>query len=213
MLLLWLSWAACVPSNPVDTALTPDTAEAAGAPDPFADFLVSFEPGEGAGFGEELLPGVVMGPPQGAGPDAGSTDVVSLGREGTITLGFNDMEAIDGDGPDLLVFENPFPGWLEAGIVSASEDGETWFAWSCSEDGDRAGCAGIQPVLAHPDNNVSPLDPGTAGGDAFDLADLGLARARYIRIQDTGSNDYEGPSGGFDLDAVAIVNGAPIEAD
>ena len=50
-------------------------------------------------------------------------------------------------------------------------------------------------------------------GDAFDLADLGLSRARYIRIQDTGSNDYAGLTGGFDLDAVAIVNGAPIEAE
>jgi hypothetical protein len=213
MLLLWLSWAACVPSNPADTALTPDTGEVAGAPDPFADFLVSFEPGEGAGFGEESLPWVVMGPPQGGGPDTGSTDVVSLGSEGVIVVGFDDIEAIDGEGPDLLVFENPFPGWLETGIVSASEDGETWFTWSCSENEDRTGCAGMHPVLAHPDNSVSPVDPETAGGDAFDLADLGLSRARYIRIQDTGSNDYAGPTGGFDLDAVAIVNGAPIEAE
>jgi hypothetical protein len=213
MLLFWLPLVACVSSRSIDTAIDTDTGESTRAPDPFADFLVSFEPGEGAGFGQELLPWVVMGPPQGAGPDAGSADVVSLGREGTITLGFNDIEAIDGEGPDLLVFENPFPGWLETGIVSASEDGETWFAWSCSDGEDRAGCAGLQPVLAHPDNNVSPLDPGTAGGDAFDLADLGLARARYIRIQDTGSNDYAAPAGGFDLDAVAIVNGAPIEAD
>jgi hypothetical protein len=213
MLLLWLPWAACVPFNSADTAAPPDTGEESDAPDPFADFLVSFEPGEGAGFGEDSLPWVVMGPPQGGGPDAGSTDVVSLGNEGVIVVGFDDIEAIDGEGPDLLVFENPFSGWLETGIVSASEDGETWFAWSCSEDEDRTGCAGIHPVLAHPDNSASPVDPETAGGDAFDLADLGLSRARYIRIQDTGSNDYAGPTGGFDLDAVAIVNGTPIEAE
>ena len=213
MLLLWLSWAGCALSNSADTGGLADTGEGPRAPDPFADFLVSFEPGEGAGFGEESLPWVVMGPPLGGGPEAGSTDVVSLGREGAIVVGFNDIEAIDGEGPDLLVFENAFSGWLETGTVSASEDGETWFTWNCSENEDRSGCAGMHPVLAHPDNNISPVDPDTAGGDAYDLADLGLSRARFIRIQDTGSNDYAGPAGGFDLDAVAIVNGTPIEAD
>jgi len=44
----------------------------------------------------------------------------------------------------------------------------------------------------------------TAGGDAFDLADVGLAEARYVRITDRG--DLGGLAGVFDLDAVGIVN-------
>ena len=214
MNLLWLSWAACSPSHLSDTASLSDTGPIHTGPDPFADFVVSFEPGEGAGYGEELLPWIVMGPPKGQGPEGGSTDVVSLGLEGTIIVGFDDIEILDEEGPDLLVFENPFPGWLETGIVSASEDGEDWHTWTCSiESENQAGCAGLQPVLSHPENSVSPLDPNTAGGAPYDLADIGLPRARFIRIQDSGINDYTAPSGGFDLDAVAIVNGTLIESD
>ena len=46
------------------------------------------------------------------------------------------------------------------------------------------------------------LDPTVAGGDDFDLATLGVTRARYVWIQDTGLNKYAPPSGGFDLDAI-----------
>ena len=42
-----------------------------------------------------------------------------------------------------------------------------------------------------------------AGGDAFDLADLGLESANFVRIVDSGANIL----GGFDLDAVVIVHG------
>jgi hypothetical protein len=49
-----------------------------------------------------------------------------------------------------------------------------------------------------------------AGGDAFDLADIGLQRARFVRIRDSGENPYEGTAGGFDLDALAVVNGVEL---
>ncbi len=45
-----------------------------------------------------------------------------------------------------------------------------------------------------------------AGGDAFDLAELGLSTARFVRIIDSGTSDYTGTSGGFDLDALAVVH-------
>ena len=54
----------------------------------YASELISFEPGPGAGFGQDQLPGIVLGPPDGRGPDAGGLDVLSLGQGGTIVLGF-----------------------------------------------------------------------------------------------------------------------------
>jgi hypothetical protein len=48
------------------------------------------------------------------------------------------------------------------------------------------------------------------GGDAFDLAALGLVEVGYVRIQDLGLGG-EAPSGGFDLDAVAVVHNPPGE--
>jgi hypothetical protein len=60
-------------------------------------------------------------------------------------------------------------------------------------------------VLANPDENtIDPTDPAVAGGDAFDLADLGVSEARYVRITDR--IDLTGSSGTFDLDAVSIVH-------
>ena len=39
----------------------------------YASELISFEPGPGAGFGQDQLPGIVLGPPDGRGPDAGGS--------------------------------------------------------------------------------------------------------------------------------------------
>ena len=44
-------------------------------------------------------------------------------------------------------------------------------------------------------------DPATAGGDPFDLADVGLTWARYVRVTDRPGDGLV-----FDLDAIAIVN-------
>jgi hypothetical protein len=178
--------------------------------DPFADRVESFEPALGASFGHEDMPEVVLGQPEGRGASAGSMDVASLGEGGSLVLALEDLEAVDGDGPDLIVFENPFPAWIETGEVSASEDGVTWYTWTC-DPVTYAGCAGVAPVYANSDNDIDPTDPEVAGGDAFDLADLGLARARFVRIQDSGANDYTGVGAGFDLDAVAVVNWQAID--
>ena len=69
--------------------LLPSGCDAAGegrACDPFADHVVSFTAGTGAGFGEDSLPAIVLGPPVGGGATHGGTDVVSLGSGGTIVL-------------------------------------------------------------------------------------------------------------------------------
>ncbi len=175
-------------------------------PDPFADNVESFSPGPGAGFGQEGYPDIVLGPPNGGGLGTGSMDVLSLGQGGEIVLKFTDYLLTDGPGVDLLVFENAFPGWPELGMVSASTNGTDWVSWPCeasnSEQG-FPGCAGVQAVLSHPENCIDATDPSLAGGDGFDLSDLGLEYARFIKIEDAGIN----PSGGFDLDAVSIVHG------
>jgi hypothetical protein len=188
--------------------------------DPFADRVVDYRFGDQAGFGQDRFPRVVLGPPVGAGQWAGSLDVLSLGRGGSITLEFTDVVAVDGPGVDLLVFENPFQKYnsddffVETGTVSVSEDGVTWFDFPCAptdKAGGYPGCAGVRPVHSNPSNGIPATDPAVAGGDGFDLATVGLARARFVRITDTGLNSYGGTSGGFDLDAVAVVNGQPVD--
>lgn len=184
---------------------------AAKSPDPFADRLVSFSPGPSAGYGASSLPGVVLGPPQGGGAKAGGLDVVSLGQGGTVVVALDDQPLIDGPGPDLVVFENAFAGFIETGRVAVSADGVTWHEWPCAaqQAPNYPGCAGVTPVFSAPDNGISPLDVALAGGDAFDLQALGAIGPgpwRLVRITDTGFNQYLGNSGGFDLDAVAVIH-------
>ncbi|WNG21044.1 cell surface protein [Cystobacter fuscus] len=183
-------------------------------PQPFADRVVSYSPGPNAGFGQQDFPGIVLGPPQGAGADLGSLDVLSLGRGGEIVLEFTDIGVVDGPGVDLLVFENVFISpsgpYTERGIVSVSEDGQTWHEFPCASTdaaGGYPGCAGTTPVYSSPANGVSATDPAVAGGNGFDLATLGVPRARFVRVRDSGNNPNGAPSSGFDLDAVAVVNG------
>lgn len=181
-------------------------------PWPFADAVISYTPGAAAGYGQDRFPDVVFGPPQAPGDGGGSLDVLSLGEAGEIVLELRDLDLVDGPGPDLLVFENPFTGWTETGVVGVSLDGVEWVEWPCAADdaeGLFPGCAGVAIVYSNSENGVDATDPEAAGGDAFDLAALGLSRARFVRIRDTGANSYEGLSGGFDLDAIAAVHGEP----
>ncbi|RKH94434.1 cell surface protein [Corallococcus sp. AB038B] len=186
--------------------------------DPFADRIVSFSPGTGAGFGQSQLPGIVLGAPQGDGASSGSLDVLSLGSNGVIVLEFTDIAVTDGPGVDLLVFENAFlkpsgKPFAETGVVAVSDDGVTWHEFPCASSdvaNNYPGCAGVTPVYSHPANGIPATDPSVAGGDGFDLASVGLTRARFVRIRDSGANGYAGTSGGFDLDAVAVVNGVQL---
>ena len=181
---------------------------------PYARSVVSFEPGPGAGFGETALPDVVLGPPMGAGDGAGSLDVLSLGVGGRIILSFGDLPIEDGPGPDIVVFENAFivdgdPNevFAELGRVSVSEDGQSWRAFSCSSTvagPPWPGCAGWRPTREFDPASVLPLDPQQTGGDPFDLADVGLQHARFVRIEDL-AEEGEAPNAGFDLDAVGFV--------
>jgi len=164
--------------------------------------------GAGESFGRDQLAERVAGPPRGGGARGGSLDVSSLGQGGTITVAF-DNAIVDGPGVDFIVFENAFdvghdPGnpYAEVATVEVSEDDVTWVAFPCSAtEYPYGGCAGWHPVFGNVDEGVNPLDPAVAGGDQFDLADIDVPMARFVRITDRADMP-----GSFDLDAVGIVN-------
>ncbi len=175
----------------------------------FAEEVIASDFGDGESFGHDALPDIVLGGPRGGGCCSGSLDVASLGNGGSITLGFGERVIEDGPGADFLVFENAFwaggdesAGFFEFARVEVSEDGMSWVEFPC--DGETGeGCAGTSPVWANPlADRVDVFDPEEAGGDAFDLADVGLDHARFVRIVDLPDDGM-----GFDLDAVAIVHG------
>jgi hypothetical protein len=200
------------------------------AADRFVTGVVSFDPTECTGFGASSMPGIVEGPPVGGGTGRGSTDVVSLGSGGSIVVSFAPNAIVDGPGVDFIVFENPF--WIggnsndvyaEPGEVSVSDDGVTWTTFPCTPtidpqatDGTGVSppygeCAGWHVVLSTPSNGISPVDPSVSGGDPFDLADIGVTSARYVRIVDQTHEDCpetgsRADTNGFDLDAISIVN-------
>ncbi len=210
----------------------PDASEAGPAlpADRFVTGVVSFTPGACAGFGASSMPQIVEGPPVGGGSDRGSTDAVSLGSGGAIVVSFAPNAIVDGPGPDFIVFENPF--WVvgdsndvfaEPGEVSVSDDGVTWQTFPCTPtpdpqsalgtgvSGPYGQCAGWHVVWSTPMSGISPVDPSVAGGDAFDLADLGVTHARYVRIVDKtleacADSGALPNNNGFDLDAISIVH-------
>lgn len=197
-----------------------EDADAGTDGDPWGDCVDAFEPAEGVSFGHDAMPEIVLGPPLGGGELMGGTDVASLGCGGSITLGFAAPWPVDGPGPDLVVFENAFRSgeltFVEPAQVLVSADGEDWRAFPCEPDGGAEpppGCAGLRPVLAAEPG--AALDPAALGGDAFDLADVGLAEARFLRIRDRTLEHYGsdtwclGAAGGFDLDAVAAREAMP----
>jgi len=192
-----------------------DGSRADGACAPWATSLVAFEPGDGAGYGADGLPGVVLGPPDGGKATQGALDVVSLGLGGSITLELG-CSVDDGDGPDLFVYENPFVVaggprvFADPAEVAVSVDGEAWATFPCVPPGSSVaaddgidGCAGMTPVVANADNGLVGVAEG--GGDAFDLASLPVSPdggVRFVRVTDRSAGGAE-PNAGFDLDAVA----------
>ncbi len=204
-----LLWSACLPAT---------SARGQGR---FADAVVSFELGANGGFGADLLPDIVLGPPHGGGPTQGSLHVLALGIGGSIVLGFALPPICDGPGTDFTVFENAFrigspsgPLFNEYAFIAVSQNGVDFVEFPYDAES-GAGLAGHTPVLSHPDNGISPFDPSLSGGDAFDLADVGLAWASYVRITDVGGTIADvgdlpqftvAPNAGFDLDAVAALH-------
>jgi hypothetical protein len=231
-------------------ALTLSLAFVAGLrADPWADEVLDFTPGTSAGFGQDRLPGNVLGRPEGGlsanVPQASPEEILSLGHGGSITLAFTDNVAANGPGDDLIVFENVFlrisdgDPFIESATVEVSADGVQWHEFpfdfvpfdpptppstipTILADSFPLGFAGVSPTLTTSANGVDPTDPAVSGGDAFDLDDVGLPFARFVRITDSsGRTDGDGEtveddgdfgplsggtSAGFDLDAVVAVH-------
>lgn len=161
-----------------------------------------------------------------------STDIVSLGEGGTISLGF-DVTITDGAGFDFAVFENGFAdNYLELAFVEVSSDGVHFVRFDSAS------------LVATSVGAYGTMDPtqleGLAGkyrvgfGTPFDLAWLksrpevqsGLVKLSQITvvrvvdvIGDGRNRDSFGHviydpypttgSAGFDLDAVGVINTAP----
>lgn len=203
-------------SDPVPTAANPSGSVSPATTDcrNFIQNVVSFTPGPGAGFGNNSFPEIVFGPPEGDGTSQGGFDVLSLGDHGQIVVDMGSCRISDGDGTDFIIFENAFNvggiadhPFAEPAVVSVSEDGQNFASFSCLSDHyPYTGCAGWRPVLSNSQNHISPFDPALAGGDPFDLKDIGVQKVRYIKIEDVSNGGFP-PSKGFDLDAIAIVHG------
>jgi len=147
-----------------------------------------FGTGQTFGQGPEYFPANVLGPVVGpATPGSAVADplqVVSLGKNGFVTLAFSPA-ILDGLGADFTVFENPFSfgvgqvydEWL---LVEVSVDGQNWVTFPYDSTTGQ-GLAGRTPTAPQ---GTDLTDPAVSGGDTFDLAVLGLAQVNYVRLAD-----------------------------
>jgi hypothetical protein len=224
--------------RPLATLLLCTLLAGVGSAAPFADRVVDFEIGTGGGAGRDRMPGVVLGPPHGGGAFHGSTDTFSLGLGGWIILGFDtpivdgpgpDFTVFEN--VFLTAGLQTGPPFAEPGKVSVSADGRTWSPFPCHLDAPPyyPGCAGVYPVFADAGDPSAPsplipctipieqlvgvavdgfVPPACSGGDSFDLADVGLASIRFVRIDASQLQPGLGGEAGFDLDAIAAIHSA-----
>jgi hypothetical protein len=198
----------------ISLCLSCDDQVAEAQPVIFASAMKSFTPGKNAGFGQSKLPDIVLGAPKGAGKSMGSFDVLSLGIGGEIILSFS-QSISNGEGDDFWVFENVFyredkaEAFRELAEISVSENGIDFVAFRCDPmmaiQGDLQACAGIEASI--PCDFDFDLSSGACGGDAFDLAHVGMEEARFVKIKDLGLGmglTAITPSAGFDLDGIAV---------
>ena len=178
-------------------------------------------------------------PEKALGPAAGShVDVVSLGEcpdaecePGRIILLF-EPPIIDGQGPDLAVFENSFkqPGdkiFGELAYVEVSTDGETFARFNC------------RSLVTGPIAKYGPIDPtdvynlagkhlngyGVSFGTPFDLAELAsdplvesgevdLSAIEYVRLIDIpGYGEYEDSEGSLIYDPWPTTESAGFDLE
>lgn len=176
-----------------------------------------------ASFGEALD---AVGPAEGS-PEA----VVSLGDGGEAILFFNGP-ILNGPGPDLAVFENSFSStYLELATVAVSSDGVNFIEFPThSLTQSIVQVNGFGSLQAEKLYNFAGKYKGSYGTpfdleELVDSAALDFNNIQYVRITDVVGSigdsaryDSQGnmindpyptpyPSGGFDLDGVAALNG------
>lgn len=133
------------------------------------------------------------------------------------------------ENPFLVAGTVTGPPFAEPGTVSVSADGTDWHPFPCHLDMPPyyPGCAGVYPVFANADDPEAPSPfvactvpiqalvgvpvsafqaPMCAGGDSYDLADLGLSAVRFVRIDASQLQPGCCGTAGFDLDAIAAIH-------
>ncbi|MCZ7584737.1 MAG: hypothetical protein M5R36_16155 [Deltaproteobacteria bacterium] len=170
---------------------------------------------------------------------ASQKELLSLGEGGRITVKMA-REIVDGPGPDFVVFENvlywggdPLNAYTDTALVEVSADGQTWkrFPFDFVAEGPTGpqglpdtvpenfiGFAGVTPTYANCDPNgdgdfadmVDPLDLSVSGGDPFDLADVGLSNASYVRLIDTGHIERAPGTEVYDDDGDLVSDGGNL---
>ena len=188
----------------------------------FIDTVYSFKPGtvQFVGQSEEYFPMNIFGPPAANAtrfvPASAPEDVCSIGIEGEIIVGLKSGIIHNGIGNDFIIFENAFERifdsaiFAEPAVIAVSQNGTDFIEFPYDE-WTLNGLAGKTPT----NGGENPFDYLLAGGDAFDLEDLGLDYITHIKIRDISQivskstdHPYYQPEfmvTGFDLDAVAIL--------
>ncbi len=163
--------------------------------------------------------------------EGNSTDVISLGDAGSITLSFP-FPIMNGVGYDFAVFENSFANdFLEFAHVEVSSDGVNFIRFPSHSLVQTDLQTGSFDLTATEEINNLAGKYQQGYGTPFDLEELvdsnniNLDSVQYVRIIDVvgsidsnyGSTDSYGnyinepfptffPSGGFDLDGIGMIN-------
>jgi OOP family OmpA-OmpF porin len=150
----------------------------------WADAVGSFTPGDPAAS-RSRDPNAALGAPDYQGTDdaADEATYVSIGHGGELVLEFTDNVLVDGEGPDLAIFE--IGPEVEPMVVAISEDGQNGFI------------------------EVGHVEGSTCSVDIAPFVETGQ-RFRFIKLTDAKagkSNDSEWP--GADVDAVGAINTSP----
>ena len=203
-----------------------------------ADVVVEAPGADSSRFGD---PSRAVNGVRGAGMGSGSFDVYSLNytTRPYLVIGFGDYAVTDGPGADLVVFENGFLAasgretsqyfFMDPITVEVSRDGASWrampFDYVNADERVYApypeaweGFAGTLPSLLNQETNaVDPFGP-MAGGNAFDLADLGTSEAamqlrregiRYVRLRSAAT--VVNPDTGEVFPRDVVSDGADID--
>lgn len=173
-------------------AITPDTATTtqgqklvfpAGGIS-WADAVISYKPGDPAPT-RSRNPNAALGKPDYRGVDDEKDEAtyVSLGHGGELVLEFTDNVLVDGEGPDLAIFE--IGPEVEPILVAISVDGKTWI-------------------------DVGQVEGATCTLDIGPFVQPGQ-RFRFVKLTDAKagkSNNSDWP--GADIDAVGAINTLPV---
>lgn len=146
--------------------------------DPWADRVVSFQPGDPAATDATDLKGT-LGKPDYDPAKEDSGTYLALGDGGVLVLEFVDNVLIDGEGDDLAVFE--IGPAIEPIVVAISTDSKEWI-----EVGRVKGASSTHDIGPH-------FQPGQ--------------RFRFVRLTDAKAGLSNGSaSPGADLDAVGAIS-------